>query len=164
MTDSNGTRRETLRPYLAIDRDKDDTQILLGMPALRKMAEFTRNMGFSFAKGESLHISAIFFEQIPDRGPVNVLSIMSIEGVTKTVSDRVSMHLQGWQDFIEDSRITSGYLGWLDSTNIFMDAHEQQGNSGSRCVKNCRFIRPLSFEVLFDTLANCLKLKKKKKT
>jgi hypothetical protein len=37
--------------------------------------------------------------------------------VTKTVSDRVSIHLQGWQDFIEDSRVTSGYLGWLDSTN-----------------------------------------------
>ncbi|KAN0072204.1 hypothetical protein V8E54_009933 [Elaphomyces granulatus] len=30
-SDSNGTRRETLRPYLAIDRDKDDTQI--GNPA-----------------------------------------------------------------------------------------------------------------------------------
>ena len=37
LTDSNGIRRETLRPYLAIDRDKDDTQILLGMPALEKM-------------------------------------------------------------------------------------------------------------------------------
>jgi hypothetical protein len=43
-----------------------------------------------------------------------------------------------------------------------MYTHEEQGNSGSRCVKNCRFIRPLSFEVRFDTLASCLKLKKKK--
>jgi hypothetical protein len=37
LTDSNGIRRETLRPYLAIGRDKDDTQILLGMPTLEKM-------------------------------------------------------------------------------------------------------------------------------
>ncbi|KAN0075064.1 hypothetical protein V8E54_007675 [Elaphomyces granulatus] len=36
LTDSNGIRRETLRPYLAIDRDKDDIQILFGMPALEK--------------------------------------------------------------------------------------------------------------------------------
>ena len=34
LTDSYGVRRTTLRPYLAIDRDPGDSQVLLGMTAL----------------------------------------------------------------------------------------------------------------------------------
>ena len=34
LTDSYGARRTTLRPYIAVDRDPGDSQILLGMPAL----------------------------------------------------------------------------------------------------------------------------------
>ena len=34
LTDSYGVRQTTLRPYLAIDRDPGDSQILLGMTAL----------------------------------------------------------------------------------------------------------------------------------
>jgi hypothetical protein len=34
LTDSYGLERTTLRPYIAIDRDPGDSQILLGMPAL----------------------------------------------------------------------------------------------------------------------------------
>src|ERR1700759_3847632 len=34
LTDDYGVRRTTLRPYLAIDRDPRDSQILLGMTAL----------------------------------------------------------------------------------------------------------------------------------
>ena len=37
LIDHNGVRRETLRPYLAIDRDSGDAQILLRMPALEEM-------------------------------------------------------------------------------------------------------------------------------
>jgi hypothetical protein len=37
LTDSYGVRRTTLRPYIAIDRDQGDSQILLGMPALDKL-------------------------------------------------------------------------------------------------------------------------------
>ena len=36
LTDSYGSRRTTLRPYLAIDRDLGDSQILLGMTALNE--------------------------------------------------------------------------------------------------------------------------------
>jgi hypothetical protein len=37
LTDSYGVRRTTLRPYIAIDRDLEDSQILLGMPALNEL-------------------------------------------------------------------------------------------------------------------------------
>jgi hypothetical protein len=37
LTDSYGVRRTTLRPYIAIDRDPEDSQILLGMPALNEL-------------------------------------------------------------------------------------------------------------------------------
>ena len=37
LTDSYGVRRTTLRPYIAINRDLGDSQILLGMPALNKL-------------------------------------------------------------------------------------------------------------------------------
>jgi hypothetical protein len=37
LVDSHGARRVTYRPYLAIDRDPKDTQILLGMPGLSDM-------------------------------------------------------------------------------------------------------------------------------
>src|SRR5271155_4862828 len=37
LTDAYGSRRTTLRPYLAIDRDPDDSQILLGMTALNEL-------------------------------------------------------------------------------------------------------------------------------
>ena len=37
LTDSYGNRRTTLRPYLAIDRDPGDSQILLGMTALSEL-------------------------------------------------------------------------------------------------------------------------------
>ncbi len=37
LTDSYGVRRTTLRPYIAIDRDLGDSQILLGMPALTEL-------------------------------------------------------------------------------------------------------------------------------
>jgi len=37
LTDSYGVRRTTLRPYIAIDRDPEDSQILLGMPALTEL-------------------------------------------------------------------------------------------------------------------------------
>ncbi len=34
LTDDYGLQRTTYRPYLAVDRDPGDSQILLGMPAL----------------------------------------------------------------------------------------------------------------------------------
>ncbi len=37
LTDSYGVRRTTRRPYIAIDRDPGDSQILLGMPALTEL-------------------------------------------------------------------------------------------------------------------------------
>jgi hypothetical protein len=37
LTDSYGVRRTTLRPYIAIDRDPGDSQVLLGMPALNEL-------------------------------------------------------------------------------------------------------------------------------
>ena len=37
LTDSYGTRRTTLRPYLAVDRATGDSQVLLGMPALTEL-------------------------------------------------------------------------------------------------------------------------------
>jgi hypothetical protein len=37
LTDGYGVRRTTLRPYIAIDRDVGDSQILLGMPALNEL-------------------------------------------------------------------------------------------------------------------------------
>jgi len=37
LTDDYGVRRTTLRPYLAIDRDPGDSQILLGMTALTEL-------------------------------------------------------------------------------------------------------------------------------
>jgi hypothetical protein len=37
LTDSYGVRRTTLRPYIAIDRDPEDSQILLRMPALNEL-------------------------------------------------------------------------------------------------------------------------------
>jgi hypothetical protein len=37
LTDSYGVRRSILRPYIAIDRDPEDSQILLGMPALNEL-------------------------------------------------------------------------------------------------------------------------------
>ena len=37
LTDNYGVRRTTLRPYLAIDRDPTDSQILLGMTALTEL-------------------------------------------------------------------------------------------------------------------------------
>jgi hypothetical protein len=37
LTDGYGVRRTTLRPYIAIDRDAGDSQILLGMPALNEL-------------------------------------------------------------------------------------------------------------------------------
>ena len=37
LTDTYGVRRTTLRPYLAIDRDPRDSQILLGITALNKL-------------------------------------------------------------------------------------------------------------------------------
>ena len=37
LTDDYGIRRTTLRPYIAIDRDPGDSQILLGMPALNDL-------------------------------------------------------------------------------------------------------------------------------
>jgi transposase InsO family protein len=40
LTDNYGTRRTTLRPYLAIDRDPNDSQILLGMTALQELKVF----------------------------------------------------------------------------------------------------------------------------
>jgi hypothetical protein len=37
LTDSYGVRRTTLRPYIAIDQDLGDLQVLLRMPALNKL-------------------------------------------------------------------------------------------------------------------------------
>src|SRR6266536_5930078 len=37
LTDHYGIRKTTLRPYLAIDRDPGDSQLLLGMPALNEL-------------------------------------------------------------------------------------------------------------------------------
>ena len=37
LTDMYGTRRTTLRPYLAVDRALEDSQVLLGMPALTEL-------------------------------------------------------------------------------------------------------------------------------
>jgi hypothetical protein len=37
LTDMYGIRRTTLRPYLAIDRDPEDSQVLLGMTALNEL-------------------------------------------------------------------------------------------------------------------------------
>src|SRR5439155_20611056 len=37
LTDTYGTCKTTLRPYLAIDRDPGDSQLLLGMPALTEL-------------------------------------------------------------------------------------------------------------------------------
>ena len=37
LTDAYGTRRTSLRPYLAVDRDQGDSQVLLGMPALMEL-------------------------------------------------------------------------------------------------------------------------------
>ncbi|KAH8588569.1 hypothetical protein B0O99DRAFT_638999 [Bisporella sp. PMI_857] len=37
LTDTYGVRRTTLRPYLAIDRDPEDSQVLLGMTALTEL-------------------------------------------------------------------------------------------------------------------------------
>ncbi len=37
LTDSYGVRRTTRRPYIAIDRDPGDSQVLLGMPALTEL-------------------------------------------------------------------------------------------------------------------------------
>ena len=37
LTDKYGTRRTTLRLYLAVDRGPGDSQVLLGMPALTKL-------------------------------------------------------------------------------------------------------------------------------
>jgi hypothetical protein len=37
LTDSYGVRRTTLRLYIAIDQDPEDSQILLRMPALNKL-------------------------------------------------------------------------------------------------------------------------------
>ena len=40
LTDAYGIRRTTLRPYLAIDRDPNDSQVLLGMTALNELKVF----------------------------------------------------------------------------------------------------------------------------
>ena len=40
LTDAYGIRRTTLRPYLAINRDPDDSQVLLGMTALNELKVF----------------------------------------------------------------------------------------------------------------------------
>jgi hypothetical protein len=40
LMDNYGTRKTTLRPYLAIDRDPSDSQILLGMTALQELKVF----------------------------------------------------------------------------------------------------------------------------
>jgi hypothetical protein len=40
LTDAYGIRRTTLQPYLAIDRDFDDSQVLLGMTALNELKVF----------------------------------------------------------------------------------------------------------------------------
>ena len=40
LTDAYGIRRTTLRPYLAIDRDPNDSQVLLGMTALSELKVF----------------------------------------------------------------------------------------------------------------------------
>jgi hypothetical protein len=37
LTDAYGTRRTSLRPYLAVDRDQGDSRVLLGMPALTEL-------------------------------------------------------------------------------------------------------------------------------
>ena len=37
LTDVYGTRRTSLRPYLAVDRGQGDSQILLGIPALTEL-------------------------------------------------------------------------------------------------------------------------------
>jgi hypothetical protein len=37
LTDAYGTRRISLRPYLAVNRDQGDSQVLLGMPALTEL-------------------------------------------------------------------------------------------------------------------------------
>ena len=37
LTDAYGLSKTTLRPYLAIDRDPDDSQLLLGMTALNEL-------------------------------------------------------------------------------------------------------------------------------
>ena len=37
LTDMYGIRRTTLRPYLAVDRAVEDSQVLLGMPALTEL-------------------------------------------------------------------------------------------------------------------------------
>ena len=40
LTDAYGIRRTTLQPYLAIDRDPNDSQVLLGMTALNELKVF----------------------------------------------------------------------------------------------------------------------------
>jgi hypothetical protein len=37
LTDAYGIRRTTFQPYLAIDRDPNDSQVLLGMTALNEL-------------------------------------------------------------------------------------------------------------------------------
>jgi hypothetical protein len=40
LTDAYGVSKTTLRPYLAIDRDPNDSQLLLGMTALNELKVF----------------------------------------------------------------------------------------------------------------------------
>ena len=40
LTDAYGVSKTTLRPYLAIDRDPSDSQLLLGMTALNELKVF----------------------------------------------------------------------------------------------------------------------------
>ena len=40
LTDAYGIRRTTLRPYLAIDYNPNDSQVLLGMTALNELKVF----------------------------------------------------------------------------------------------------------------------------
>ena len=37
LTDAYGTRQTSLRPYLTVNQDQKDSQILLGIPALNKL-------------------------------------------------------------------------------------------------------------------------------
>ena len=40
LTDAYGIHQTTLQPYLAIDQDPDDSQVLLGMTALNELKVF----------------------------------------------------------------------------------------------------------------------------
>ena len=92
LTDSYGTRRTTLRPYLAVDRAIGDSQVLLGMPALTELKILVDCESCEWQyKCEKADIQMVTYQRFQKRAKgAKVYALVEVNQLLRSNSDSIA--------------------------------------------------------------------------